>query len=496
MVPDAGAQERRLHPFSWLFVLLTHLREAALPLIVFLVFGRGEWWELLILVGAVGLAIYSFVYSFGFRYRIDAGELLVREGIFDRTERHIPFARIQNIARRSNVLHRVFGVTELRLESGGGIKPEAVMQVLRVADADALVAILRAGRSSLATDPADANIATAQPLLVLPTREILKLGLISNRGMVVVAGAFAALWQFEPLRPDKAWRMPFNWAEQVFGEISAQHFGVLTMLFGGAILLLTLFLLLRLLSVVLAILMHYGFRLERDGDRLGGGGGLLTHAHGSARIDRLQMLHVEESLLHRLFKRMSLRTDVAGGVRAINDQSGKLHWLAPIGSQEQIDALLGCILKAPNLGSLPWRALHARAWRRRARWSIFFWLFATANVLFWFGPIAFVLLAGVAWSVVSARGWAAFSRYAIDDRFLVWRHGWHSRRYALIELDKVQAVELHQSPFDRRAQMASIQVDTMAADPMGHGIHIPYLPVAEGRALFAVLARRAALNGG
>ena len=104
MAPDPRGDERRLHPFSWLFVLITQLREVALPLIVLLLFGRGEWWEFMALVGAVLLAAYSLVYSFGFRYRIGDGELTVREGLFDRTERHIPFARIQNIARRSNLL--------------------------------------------------------------------------------------------------------------------------------------------------------------------------------------------------------------------------------------------------------------------------------------------------------------------------------------------------------------------------------------------------------
>jgi len=44
--------------------------------------------------------------------------------------------------------------------------------------------------------------------------------------------------------------------------------------------------------------------------------------------------------------------------------------------------------------------------------------------------------------------------------------------------------------------MASIRIDTMAADAMGSGIDIPYLPVAEARALFVVLARRAALQKG
>jgi putative membrane protein len=491
--PEAGG-ERRLHPFSWLFVLITQLREVALPLIVLLLFGRGEWWEFMAIVGALVLALYSLVYSFGFRYRIGDGELRVREGIFDRTERHIPFARIQNIARRSNLLHRAFGVTELRLESGGGLKPEAVMKVLRVAEADALVALLRAQRGAVDRAAAGTHpeAGAGEVLLRLPLSELVRYGLVSNRGMVVVAGAFAAFWQFSPSQPKSMMRVPTRWIEQLFGEVTAQHYGMLTMIVGGAFVLLLLFAALRLLSVLLAILVHHGFTLERDGDRLGAGGGLLTQAHGSARVNRLQMLHVEEGLLHRAFRRMSLKTDVAGGVRAANDQSGKLHWLAPIARPAQVDALIARILGAPALGALPWRPLHARAWRRRARWPAAFWLAATAAATFWTGAPGLLLLAGVPWAMVAARGWAGFTRYAMDERFLAFREGWWSRRYALIELDKLQAVTLKQSPFDRRSGMASLQIDSMAADPLASGIEIPYLPAAEARALFAVLSRRCA----
>ena len=496
MAPEVRGDERRLHPFSWLFVLITQLREVAFPLVLLLFFGRGQWWEFLAIVGAVLLALYSLIYSFGFRYRIGTDELVVREGIFDRTERHIPFARIQNIARRSNVLHRAFGVTELRLESGGGLRPEAVMKVLRLADADALVLLLRAQRPSVAPPSgavdASAPAPSGEPLLALSPGELVRLGLISNRGMVVVAGGFAAFWQFDPGGGKHLFRPAFNLAEVAAGEVVALHAGPLAMVLGGALMLALLFALLRVLSVVLALLVHYGFRLEREGDRLGAGGGLLTHAHGSARIDRLQMLHVEESLLHRLFGRMSLKTDVAGGVREYNDQSGKLHWLAPIATPAQVDGLLARIVVAPPLAALPWRPLHARAWRRRARWPMLFWLLAACGLGFWFGAPGLLALLGVPWAATAARGWAGFTRYAMDERFLAYRSGWWSRHYALIELDKLQVVELVQSPFDRRAGMASIRIDSMAADPLGHGIHIPYLPLAEARALFAVLARRAA----
>jgi len=113
----------------------------------------------------------------------------VREGVLGRTERHIAYARIQNIVQQRNPLHRWFGVTELRLESAGGARPEAVMTVITVAEAARIEAVLRGRRPG--TDTAS-PLPAAQPLLALAPDEVVRLGLVTNRGLVVV-GAIVAL---------------------------------------------------------------------------------------------------------------------------------------------------------------------------------------------------------------------------------------------------------------------------------------------------------------
>jgi putative membrane protein len=40
--PDAGAADRRLHPMSWLFVLIAQLRQFIIPLLVLVFVGRGN----------------------------------------------------------------------------------------------------------------------------------------------------------------------------------------------------------------------------------------------------------------------------------------------------------------------------------------------------------------------------------------------------------------------------------------------------------------------
>ena len=112
---DAAAAERRLHPMSWLFVLLQQLKQFILPLLVLVVFGRGDRNELWPLVGVGVLVVLSLWQYVTYRYGIAGDRLVVRSGLLERSLRVIPFARIHNVAVQQSLLHRMFGVAEVRL---------------------------------------------------------------------------------------------------------------------------------------------------------------------------------------------------------------------------------------------------------------------------------------------------------------------------------------------------------------------------------------------
>ena len=144
----AGGEDHRLHPWSWLFVLLMQLRHYFLPLVALLVFGqRGErdpmWAQLIPLSAIAALVLVSVLQYLSYRYRIGSDAITVRSGLLARNRREIPFARIHNVEVRQNPLHRLFGVAELRLESAGGVRPEAEMRVLRLDQALALERLVR-----------------------------------------------------------------------------------------------------------------------------------------------------------------------------------------------------------------------------------------------------------------------------------------------------------------------------------------------------------------
>lgn len=474
----------RLHGWSWMFKASTALKELALPLLAFLVLKREE--ELLLLGVTVGVALLALAWGLlrarSFRYEIRADEVVVRDGMLVRELRHVPFSRVQSVSERRGPVHRLLGVTELVLESGTGGKPEAVLQVLSPAAAAALAGALRLHRAAAGNagvPPADAaagaDAAAAEPLLVLPTSELLRLGLVSNRGFVVVLmAAGAASQSIELLRALPGLRDLGPAIDDGLSEAAAA--GLLPLaLWLGALLLFAL-VLVRVLSLGHALLTQHGFTLTRDGTRLRVRRGLLTRIDVSGRTDAIQRLVLERNPLHRLFNRCSLRVDLPTAPMPGVAAPAQLDHLAPIATPAQARRLLLECLPGLDLDALDWRPLHPGATFWRARRTLA-WVLPLALGLALTAALAPVLSAGTRAAglvlaaamplaaVWHARRWVATARFAVGAGVLVWRSGVWTQRWVLLPQSRAQVTSLHRTPLGRRAGMARLNVDTMAPTP-------------------------------
>jgi putative membrane protein len=486
-----GGDERRLHPWSWLFVLIQQLKSFALPLVVLLFTGRGNSWELWGLVGAGVLVLVSLAQYFTYRFRVDHDGIVIRSGIFHRNLRNIPFQRIHNVALHQTLLHRIFGVAEVRLESAGGMTAEGEMRVLSLADAQALEELVRShGKAKAATDADDvaAPESTSTELLVLPTSEVVRLGLISNRGMIVVAAAFGVLAQTSS---ELVGDVLEAWVDAGLGFSKEMQLGLLGAAIGVLALLLVAVVALRLLSVVLALLQYHGFTLTENGNRLSAQRGLLTRMRANMPRRRIQAWSLRESLTHRWFGRRSLRVDSAS-METMNDQRS-LRDLAPVATPDAMDALIRHLLPNAHWPMQAWRPLHPRAWRRQFLFPAVAAIALTAALTWFNGLWGLMALLLVPLLLVRARIWARHAGYSEEGGLIAVREGWLDKRWRFAETRKLQSLQLNQSPFDRRHGMASLLMDTAGASPFEPPLRIRYLPVDEARALHDRLA--AAMDG-
>ena len=138
-----------------------------------------------------------------FRLRYEGTELVIRSGIFFRNERHVPYARIQNLDAVRNVVHRLLGVTEVRVETGGGQAPEATISVLHETVFEEMrrrifegrAAVSAAGVAEASESAPEVPALESRTLLHLPLPELLLNGVLDNRGMILIAAAYGLLWE-------------------------------------------------------------------------------------------------------------------------------------------------------------------------------------------------------------------------------------------------------------------------------------------------------------
>ena len=485
LIPQA---ELRLHPMSWLFELLNVLKQFIVPIVFLLITGRGNSYELWGLIGVgfmVPLAIARYI---SFRYRIGDDRIVIRSGLLHRTVRDIAFTRIQNVTLQQNLLHRLMGVAEVRLETGGGEKEEGRMRVLGFAQARALQGIIR-NQEHDNTGPQAADgtplADDEQTLLQLPTRELLKLGLISNKGMILVAAGFGAASQFDWQSTQKLFWKAGNWLWSHSGELA--HNSYVSYAIGGLTLLLAAFTLLRLISMLQAILHYHGFVLRGSDHRLSIERGLLNRFHGSLPRTRIQAWTLQQGWLQRRFARFQLRVDAAAG--AVKSEHMESNWqLAPIADAPHIAGVIESVLPAGTWPVAEWRPLHPNAWKRKFKMPAIILISPTANIAYWAWPLALLMVLAYPWLWIQSKQWAKHAGYSHANGLIAVREGWISKSWRFAEVRKIQAVYLKQSPFDRRHGMATVFCDTVNAGSYEPTLAVRYLPFEEAVALHTELS--------
>ncbi|PPU38297.1 PH domain-containing protein [Xanthomonas arboricola] len=494
-VEHPGQDEQRLHPLSWVFVLLQQIRQFLIPLAALILFGsrdgsRDSSDQIATGVVMAVLVAISVLRYFTYRYRIGTDGVAIRSGLLERSRRDIPFARIHNVVVHQSLLHRLAGVAEVRLESAGGHKPEAEMRVLRLDQALALEDLIRRRTH-------DADASTPQPeadsnsLLRLPMAEVIRLGLISNRGMVVVAASFGVIYQMIPRRTVSNF-VEHN-GELAYRYVSQLHPGAAVT--AALVMLGTLAVLIamRALSVALAVTQYHGFHLSQSERRLTVERGLLTRIRSSVALRRIQSWTLYESRLHRLFGRRQVRVETAVAGTADGEGSA-LKELAPIADPQRCDALLQRLLPGIAWPPAQWQAIATHCWWRLSLPTLLLLLPLVVGLAWQFGDQAAWLLLWLPWSAFKAHRQVHRMGYAVDARFVAVRGGWWKRWWRLAELDKLQALQLQRSPLDRLSGTATLWLDTAGASTTGPGLRLRFVPLAQAQALQAqlgaALARR------
>lgn len=505
--PHASIFEGRLHPLTIAFGLLKAAR-GIIPVIPVLLFGN-KTFGLFALTAIIASAIAtSLARYFSFSYRIEGNELITQQGILERKHRSIPLERIQEIRVEQGVLHRVFDVVDAKIETGGGEGAEASLSVLSRAEVERLrqavferAAKIRANADQAPHREIEAQSAPEERVVIrrLGLKDLIVIGLTTNHLLSALALA-GALWNFaDDLFPEsiyeRAGKILYRESLRLFMQDAAT---TVAMVILGA---LAIFLIGVTFSTAGAIIRFYGFTLSRSGEDLRRRYGLLTRRTSSLPRRRIQVLKIEEKLFRRLFGLATLRADTSGSRREDEDDDSGRDVLLPIARRNEVAELLPNFFPdfdASQIGGAG--GAEGTEWRRVSRLAIRRGVINGAVIC----AIAATVLFGVYWRLaalwplalaplvyfISAANYRNLG-YTFSERYFCARRGWAGRSTHIVPINKIQAVEVSQSPFDRWLGLATLSVDTAGQAYTGGGPQISNLPIDEARALANALAHRA-----
>ncbi len=471
---DHWSERRRLHPATLIVRWLKIVPQMLAVGVGLAVAGREGGFERFLwfagILAAAG-AVFALLSWWRFTYRVGAGEIVIEKGVFQRQRRVIPFDRVQDIAIEQRLLARLFGTAKVKIETGGAARDEGNLDMIALAEAQALRDHVRRGPSAaVAADPAEEPVLFEMGLPRLLLSGLFGFSLIF---LAAIAAAAQQLDQFGLIEWD-------DWFTEERAEAAA---GLATV--QAALALAALVILLGIVAgVARTVARDFGFQLSRAEGGLRRKRGLFTLSEVVIPIRRTQVAVIDSGPIARLLGWYRLSFQTLGA----DQKEGGVQVAAPF-------ARLGEILPILAEAGFPqpppraeFRGIPRRGLFRQA--APYLLLAIPAAIAAWLaepraGLGAAVLLAGAVYVVLRWRKHA----YALGERALFVSGGLLKRRLWIVPFEKAQTISVSRSPLQRGLRLASVLVDTAGAS----AIRAPEMVDLDGGEADAMAARLLAL---
>ena len=423
--------------------------------------GRGAWWQLLGVGVPVALGVLRYVTT---SYRIAQGRVELRRGLLNRHVLSTPVDRVRTVDITAPPVHRLLGLTSVRIGTGTASSDEDDRL-----DLDGLPAerARRLRAELLTAGPGTAEQATEAVLDLDPAW--VRYAPLTSSGLVLAAGVLGLASQVADtlggLRID---------TRRLSGDTGGWSLWVAVPL--GLIALLAV---VALLSIGGYVVTNWGFRLTHTGPGRGGAWhlrrGLLTTRETTIDDERLRGVVVGEPIGLRLAGAARASAIVTGLDRG---QTGSAV-LVPPAPRAVVVRVGGDVLRthAPLTAGLTGHGSRARTRRYSRALGPAAVLVAAAALLsllaglpVWV-PVLAALTLPVAAALAADRA-AALGHALVDGHFVV-RSGSLDRRREALELDGVIGWNLRSTWFQRRAGLTSLTATTAGGRQAVTALDVP-----------------------
>lgn len=409
------------------------------------------------LFGVALIVGYGLARWFTTTYHIGPDDVQLRTGVLQRKVLSVPRNRIRSVSTDARLLHRLLGLTVLRVSTGQEARgdTEFELDAVEAGQVPRLRAILLA--DSLAVDEA------APPGRVLAQWQPswLRYSPLSFTGLAMILAAVGVVYQTgvgAALEDSQLARSGLN---------AAERFGVAATVAAGVVVVLVLSV---MLSVLRSLLTYANLVLRRDADVLHLQHGLLRLRENTFDMRRLRGGTLREPLLVRLFGGARLDAVMTGVGGA-----GEASVLLPPCPARTAQSVLVELIDRPDVVAGPVRPHGPVATRRR--WTralmvpaVLAAVLAAVSAPVWVWPLWAVLVGCCALLAVDR---SRSLGHRVCEGWLVARAGSVERRRDCIAAAGIIGWTVRQTFFQRRAGVATLIAATAAGVKSYRVIDVP-----------------------
>jgi len=387
------------------------------------------------IVMAVSLlsAALSIAAYYKFQYYIQGNEIIINKGILKKINLNVPFDRIQAINTNQSLIHRIFNVASIEIDTAGSKNSEIKIDAINFETAEALKTYILSEKEKITKEVGVENEASEikfeeKTLLQLDIPALLKVGFSQNhlQSFLIIAFFFLGLTQYADILLDKK---EFSDIEDNIASIFQSFVFIIIPIMIVATLLLSLF---------RTVLKYYNliFQETSKGYRLISG--LFTRNEKQASLQKIQLVGWHTNPLKKLFGMFQLNLSQAFSSSMVRRQTMQIPGIYP----EQLERV--CSSYFPN--NKEDYVIHPVSARLMIRTFSFISVFLGAMILVKVSN----LIPEFSWSML--------------------RRGFIRTSYLLLKWEKIQGLRSRQSIFQKRRSLSDLHIFTAAGV-----VKIPYL---------------------
>lgn len=446
------SEAKRLHPAAIIFRAINTLRRSIFGLLPIILLASNDGFFKYVILGVIVLTIVFIIFSvvgwMKFTYQLEEDQLRIEQGIFIRKKRTISKNRIQSIDLSQNVIHRIFGLTKVQIETAGSDQDvDAALNAVTFAEGQWLHDQLKAKRPTTTNSEEKLADDSKEPEIDYPSRTISfqKLFIAGSTsgsfGIILALLAFLSS-QVEALIPDKIYQDTTTWLVSQAIETIV----LLSVLF---------FIGIWLVGIVGTIIKYGNFTITRYQEELYITRGLLEKKQTTIPLKRIQAVGITQSIIRQPLGLATIFVEIAGG--ETDKQEGTNTILFPLLRKNEIYDFLKEII--PEYSDVPenYTALPKRALPYYLVRSIWIPLLATIAVGIFFIDWIWIPVIVLALSILLGVLTHRTNGFNLTDSMLTVQMRQLSKEVIMLKQKRIQAVEKKQHIFHRKQNLASLK---------------------------------------